>query len=78
MKLKAYLTRKRLKDYEFAEQINRSAPTVTRLKNGNHLPDWHTMIEIIKATNYAVMPNDWIPAIGTKRHPHPDTQEAAA
>lgn len=59
MKLSAYLVQEDLTLQEFADQIGRSAATVSRISRGLNDPDWETMRAIEAATKGQVTPNDF-------------------
>lgn len=61
MKLSAYLAENDLTDLAFAAKIGRNPTTIGRIRKGEVLPDWSTVILIHEATNGAVTANDYLP-----------------
>lgn len=59
MKLADYLMSKNLTLTVFAERIERSPATVSRIARGEQRPDWATIEAIRLATDGAVEPNDF-------------------
>lgn len=61
MKLAEYLKTKNETARSFAARVKLSEPTISRLLNGVHRPDWSTVTRIYEATAGAVTANDWMP-----------------
>lgn len=59
MKLSAYLEREKLSDEEFGKRVNRDRSTIYRIRNGSHRPSPELMVEIARASEGAVLPNDY-------------------
>lgn len=70
MRLKEYFAREGMTASQFAARIGRAVSTVTRLANGETVPEPETIAKIVEATDGAVQPNDFflsrstIPAAG--------------
>jgi transcriptional regulator with XRE-family HTH domain len=60
MTLDDYCKLKGYTDRAFADLIGVTRPSVTRYRAGTSRPDWTVMDEIMRVTNHAVMPNDFI------------------
>jgi transcriptional regulator with XRE-family HTH domain len=60
MHLSEYMLEKGLSDEAVAEAVNRSRPTISRIRRGVVRPDWGTIEEIRKFTGGAVTPNDFL------------------
>lgn len=63
MKLETYLTLSRTSRQEFAEAVDTSLSTVSRLISGKALPSWGLMDRIYAYTGGAVRPNDFMPTV---------------
>lgn len=59
MTLDEFLTEHKISAESFALNIRRTVTTVSRLRNGHHVPDPTTACRIYKATNGLVEPNDF-------------------
>lgn len=59
MQLKDYLEIEGITGTEFANLIDRSQATVSRILRGKNMPHWSTMQEIRAATGGKVQPNDF-------------------
>lgn len=73
MHLRTYLASKGLTDAAFAAAVNASTGAVRKWKAGERTPRPEQMVEIVKATNGEVTPNDFLPI----RKPAPASTEAA-
>lgn len=62
MKLADYMTLVGIKDTAFAEKVGRDQSTISRIRRGEVLPDWSTVVRIAEATDGAVTANDFMPA----------------
>jgi DNA-binding transcriptional regulator YdaS (Cro superfamily) len=60
MMLAEWLKQKGLSDDAFGALIGVTGANVWKLKKGNHRPNWTVMSAIIRVTNGAVLPNDWM------------------
>lgn len=60
MKLDQYLSDKGISTAAFAKSIGMYASSLWRIRNGKVRPDWKTIDAIMKATEGAVEPNDFI------------------
>ncbi len=58
MRLQEYLDHKNITASQFASTIGRAVSTVTRIANGQAMPEPETMAKIVAATGGAVQPND--------------------
>ena len=67
MQLSDYMDKCGLSDANMARLINRSRPTVSRLRRGVVRPDWTTLELIQWATDGQVTPNDFLPRRESKR-----------
>lgn len=61
MKLETYKRRHGLRDIDIAAVIERDVSTISRIRRGLQMPDWPTMLEIMRATSGRVKPNDFLP-----------------
>ncbi|MBM3572586.1 MAG: helix-turn-helix domain-containing protein [Alphaproteobacteria bacterium] len=59
MKLKKYFIQEGITASQFATRIGRAVSTVTRLANGETVPEPETLAKIVEATGGAVQPNDF-------------------
>lgn len=59
MKLSAYLEREALSDEEFGKRVGRDRSTIYRIRNGTHKPSPELMEAIARASEGAVLPNDY-------------------
>lgn len=59
MKLSAYLENESLSDEDFGKQVRRDRSTIYRIRTGTHKPSPDLMAEIARATDGAVLPNDY-------------------
>jgi hypothetical protein len=62
MKLNAYLRLNNITDGEFAVKVRRDRTTVSRWRRGTTRPEWEDVESIVKATDGAVRPNDFLPS----------------
>lgn len=62
MKLADWMTLAGIKDSAFAEKVGRDQSTISRIRRGEVLPDWSTVVRIAEATEGAVTANDFMPA----------------
>ena len=60
MKLETYLNDRKITPVDFAKRIGVDSSTVTRWISGVRRPEWPKMELIIRETNGAVMPNDFL------------------
>lgn len=60
MRLSDYLTQNNITDAVFAEKIGVTRQAVHRYRNGGRRPDWATMAAIVRETNDAVTPDDFL------------------
>jgi hypothetical protein len=60
MKLETFLKERHISDPEFGAMIGRDRTTVLRLRTKVTLPDWETLSAIVKATDGAVTPADFL------------------
>lgn len=60
MRLSEYLEAKKLKPSRFAEMVGVPASTITRLVRGERSPGIELIEKIVKATDGAITPNDFI------------------
>jgi|ETNvirnome_2_300_1030623.scaffolds.fasta_scaffold31419_3 plasmid maintenance system antidote protein VapI len=63
MKLKTYLSKRKISMTKFANLIDRNTSTVSRLCAEETQPDWPTMNRILLVTKGQVQPNDFIQAV---------------
>lgn len=59
-KLRKYLKSNKLKQNEFAESIGATTSTISRVLNGEHLPDLKLAVTIQRKTNGFVRCEDWV------------------
>lgn len=59
MTLSDYLATNRLTQRAFAERAKLAPETINRMVRGHWLPSKRVMAIVAKATDGAVMPNDW-------------------
>lgn len=76
MRLKDWLTQSDTTQAAFAERLRVRRETVIRWCGDDNIPDMPTILEIEKATDGAVGPNDWADA--ERRRSGQDTAEAAS
>jgi len=62
MRLSNYLELTGTSDEDFGKRINRNRSTVSRLRRGLIQPDWNTAELILRETEGAVTPNDFVRA----------------
>jgi DNA-binding transcriptional regulator YdaS (Cro superfamily) len=60
MKLLAYLQSNRIADADFAAHIGVSEGAVRKWKYGERIPRAEAMVQVLRATNGAVTPNDFL------------------
>ncbi|MAG24662.1 hypothetical protein CMI47_03695 [Candidatus Pacearchaeota archaeon] len=76
MQLADYMSREGLTLEAFAQRIDKTAATVSRIARGINRPDWSTMLAIEEVTGGEVRPNDFAVAVEPPCDTEPTTEAA--
>jgi transcriptional regulator with XRE-family HTH domain len=75
MTLSDFLAQHEIPDAVFAERIGVTRQSLHRYKSGDRRPEWDVLERIVRETNGAVTPNDFI---GSRPSPSPELARAGA
>lgn len=76
MKLAEWMALKGKSDEWMSDQLKVSKVSVSRYRTGARIPEWHVMPKIVRTTNGAVTPNDFMPDGDSKSAREGSRQEA--